>query len=254
MTLSSRRILKADRIKIDKDNRVTIEVPALEDEPIMMGDNDEDAEAKAMSAAARIINTAEMQAIEIKNRAQMDALAIQSKIEAETKAEAERLLKETETSAYNAGMSKAKSEGDRIIAEANKILADAKNTRRFLEESLEPDVVKLIIGISDKLIGNAKSLNPKTITYLVKQGFGVGQISGDIKVLVSPADYDEVIKSKDALLALADGSANLDIVKDLSLSALDCIIETPMGHIDCSLEGQYSALKENLTYLLQSRG
>ena len=254
MTSLSSRILKAERIKIDEFNRVTIEVPVIEEEPITIDDAEDDAEAKAMNAAARIINTAEMQAIDIKNRAQMEALAIQSKIEAETKAEAARLLKETEENAYNAGMSKAKAEGDLIIAEANKILTDAKNQRQFLQESLEPDIVKLIIDISDKLIGNAKNLNPKTITYLVKQGFGTGQITGDIKVLVSPDDFEMVLKSKDELLAFTDGSANLEIVKDLSLNPLDCVIETSMGHIDCSLDGQYSALKENLTYILQNRG
>ena len=254
MTSLSNRILKAERIKIDEYNRVTIEVPAIEEEPIIMEEDDDEAEEKAMSAAARIVNTAQMQANEIINRARMEALAIQSKIEAETKAEAERLLKETEESAYNAGMSKAQAEGNRIIEEANKVLTDAKNQRQFLQDSLEPEIVKLIIDISDKLIGNAKDLNPKTITYLLKQGFGMGTMSGDVKVLVSPEDFEEVVKSKNELLSLTDGSASLDIVKDLSLNPLDCIIETSMGHIDCSLDGQYAALKENLTYILQNRG
>ena len=252
----SNKILKAERIKIDKDNRVTIEVPAFEEEPvsIAMEDEADDEEAKAMNAAARIINTAEMQAADIVNRARMEALAIQSKIEAETKEEAARLLKETEESAYNAGMSKARAEGDLILQEANKVLTDAKNQRLFLQESLEPDIVKIIINISDKLIGNAKNLNPTAITYLVKQGFGQGAITGDIKLLVSPKDYEAVIESKNELLAFTDGSANLEIVKDLSLNPLDCIIETSMGHIDCSLDGQYAALKENLTYILENRG
>ena len=248
------KILKAETVKVDRDNKVTIEIPTVYDEPVFHAETGEDAEAKAMDAAARIINTAEMQANEILNRARMEALAVQSKIEAETQAEAAKILKETEESAYNSGMSKAKAEGDKIIAEANKILTDAKNQRQFLQETLEPDIVKIIIDISDKLIGNAKNLNPKTITYLVKQGFGVGVITGNVKILVSPADFDTVCESKDELLALTDGMANLDIVKDLSLNPLDCIIETSMGHIDCSLEGQYSSLKENLTYILQNRG
>ena len=251
MMSSSNRVRKADRVRVDKDNRVTIDVPVIEEEPILDDDTEEEQEAKAMSAAESIIKTAKNQANDIVNRARMEALAIQSKIEAETKAEAEKLLRETEEAAYNDGMSRARAEGDKIISEANKILTDAKNQRKSMQDSLEPDIVKIIIDICDKLIGNARDLNPKTITYLVKQGFGTGVISGDIKVLVSPEDFDEVVKSKDALLALTDGSANLDIVKDLSLNPLDCVIETSMGHIDCSLEGQYSALKENLTYLLQ---
>ena len=254
MTSLSSRILKAERIKVDEFNRVTIEVPAIEEESNVSADAEDDAEAQAMNAAARIVNTAQMQANEILSRARMEALETQAKIEAETQAEAAKLLKETEESAYNQGMAKAKAEGDKIIAEANKILTDAKNQRQFLQETLEPDIVKLIIGISDKLIGNAKNLNPKTITYLVRQGFGIGQITGDIKILVSPDDFEMVVQSKDELLAFTDGSANLDIVKDLSLNPLDCVIETSMGHIDCSLDGQYSALKDNLTYLLQNRG
>ena len=257
MTSYFNRILKHDRVKIDKDNRVTIEVPVVDTDEYMPGQDageSEDEEAKAMNAAASIIRTAEMQASEILNRARMEALAVQSKIETEAKETAARLLKETEESAYKSGVARAKAEGDRIISEADIILEEAKKQRLFLQDTLEPDIVKLIIGISDKLIGNAKNLNPNTITYLVRQGFGMGTITGDVRVLVSPDDFETVVRSKDELLSHTDGSANLEIAKDLSLNPLDCIIETSMGHIDCSLDGQYSQLKENLTYILQNRG
>lgn len=255
---ATHKILKAQAVKVDKDNRVTIAVPAPrqlpeEEEPRAPEDTAADEEARAMSAAARIINTAEMQANEILNRARMEALAVQSKIEDETKEQAAKILAETEEKAYKDGMAKAKAEGDRLIAEANGVLEDAIARRKHLEETLEPDIIHMVIGICDKLIGNAAALNPGTISQLVKQGFGAGAITGDVRVLVSPADYAAVVEARDELLAHTDGSANVEFVKDLSLRPLDCVIETSMGHIDCSLDGQYGRLKENLTYILQSR-
>ena len=254
MTSYSNRILKAGSISVDHENKVTIEVPSIEAEIMSVTGDGDDAEEQAMSAAARILNTANMQANEILNKARMEALAIQQKIEEETKQEAERLLKETKENAYNEAMERATDEGNRIIDDAKRLLADAKKERLALQESLEPEIVGLITKITDKIIGNAKTLNPKTILYLIRQGFGTQTITGDIKVLVSGEDFDTVKASKEELLSLTDGQANLEIVRDAALGACECIIETSIGHIDCSLDGQYSSLKENLTYILQNRG
>ena len=253
MISSSNRVLKAGSINVDLENKVTIEIPAVEAEILPDGAG-EDAEEKAMSAAARILNTANMQANEILNKARMEALAIQSKIEEETKNEAKKLLEETRENAYNEAMDRATEEGNRIIDDAKRVLADAKKERLHLQESLEPDIVRLITNITDKIIGNAATLNPKTILYLVKQGFDTQTITGDVKVLVSGEDFETVRAAKDELLAHTDGSANLDIVKDAALGPCECVIETSIGHIDCSLDLQYSSLKENLTYILQNRG
>jgi flagellar biosynthesis/type III secretory pathway protein FliH len=43
-------------------------------------------------------------------------------------------------------------------------------------------------------------------------------------------------------------------VKDLSLNPTDCIIETPYGNIDCSLERQMQDLIENLYYIYEQNG
>ena len=253
MISSSNRVLKAGTINVDHVNKVTIEIPSVE-ENILPDTGEGDAEEKAMNAAARILNTANMQANEILNKARMEALAIQQKIEDETKKEAQRLLKETRENAYNEAMEQATEEGNRIIDDAKRVLADAKKERLRLQETLEPDIVRLITSITDKIIGNASTLNPKTILYLIKQGFGTQTITGDVKVLVSHEDFDVVKMAKEELLAFTDGAANLEIVKDAALAPCECIIETSIGHIDCSLDVQYSALKENLTYILQNRG
>ena len=248
----SSRILKAGTVAIDHENKVVIEVPQTESEfAAPMPINEEE---RAMNEAARIIRTAEMQANEILNRARMEALAIQSTIESETKEEAAKLLKETRESAYNDAMDIATEEGNRIIDDAKRVLHEARKEREFLQESLEPDIIKLVINITDKIIGNAVKLNPSVICHLVKQGLKTGAATGDVKILVSATDIDEVKAAKNELLALTDGSANVEIVLDHSLGSFDCIIETSFGHIDCSLDQQYSALKENLTYILQNRG
>jgi len=52
------------------------------------------------------------------------------------------------------------------------------------------------------------------------------------------------------LLAAVEGGAEVEIVKDLSLGKAECIIETPYGSVDCSLEGQIEQMRESLMMIL----
>jgi flagellar assembly protein FliH len=150
-------------------------------------------------------------------------------------------------------MERAQADGDLIREEAQQTLNDAIAERAAMQEALEPEIIEMIIGITEKLLGNIVEVNPAIIVNLVKQGFAAAAISGDVKVNVSAEDYDAVSKSKNELLALTDGASKVTVVKDLSLSPMDCVIETEFGNIDCSLGQQFESLKANLTYILNNK-
>ncbi|MCL2216329.1 MAG: FliH/SctL family protein, partial [Defluviitaleaceae bacterium] len=210
-------------------------------------------ENQAKSASARIIRQAEQQAEEIVSSARAAATQEQNTIRANANAEAKRITSEAREAAYKEGMDAATREGDAIKAEARQTLESAVAERKAMQESLEPEIVELIIGITDKLLDKAVAINPSVITNLIKQGLASAVITGDIIIYVSPQDLEQVQEHKDELVALADGSVKMEIVKDLSLNPMDCVIETPFGDIDCSLGQQYDQLKANLSYILNNK-
>jgi len=210
-------------------------------------------EKDAIKSAANLVKNAERQAEEIINNAHAEAENKQAKILQDAEAEARRVIDEARDSGYKEGIDNATSEGDVIKAEARQVLDDAHAEHKKMQESLEPEIVEMIIGITEKLLGNITKVNPKTILNIVKQGFAAAAISGDVTVYVSADDYENVLENKDELLALTDGSVKLQITKDLSLSPMDCVIETPFGDIDCSLGQQFESLRANLTYILNNK-
>jgi len=259
MTLSCNRVLKAGAVKLDTENKIVIDVAYQHPlQHLSDGQDDDESvarkkEVQAQSMAIKIIQQAERQAEDILSNARISAVQEQTAIRSSAEAEATRIKADAQASGYKTGMDSATSEGDAIRSEAHMILENAKAERASLEESLEPDMVGLILGITEKLLGDTIAINPAIIVNLIKQGLASAVITGNIVIYVSPQDLEHVQAHKDELLALTDGSVKVEIVKDLSLNPQDCIIETPFGDIDCSLGQQYETLRANLTYILNNK-
>jgi len=258
MISSSKRVIKFYDVNIDTENKVIIEVPkALSDDHysdnVLQEPTGPDAEEQAKSVAGKIIFQAEQQAAEMLSEARTKASAEQEMIINIAKDEAEAIYSEARDSGYKQGMDAATSEGDAIIAASNQVMENANAWRRQMEETLEPDMVALILGITEKLLGDTVKIQPEVIINLIKQGLLSTTVSGEVKIYVSADDYDLVVSQKDELLALTDGSVVLDIVKDLSLNPMDSVISTPIGDVDVSLNQQYETLKTCINNILTNK-
>ena len=257
MTLSSNRILKSGSFSINRDNKVIIDVMPVVELPVedktdkyITKDLPEPADQE--EAARNIIHEAKRQADDIISKAQSQAMDEKQAILKEAETVAENLKTEARKQGYEKGLNDSLNEANTIKAAANKELEDAKTWRRKMEEKLEPEMMEMILGITAKLLDNAVKINPGVIVNLVKQGLASATITGDVVVYVSKHDIEEVQARKDEILALTDGSVNVEIVKDLSLNSMDCVIETPFGNIDSSLGQQFEQLRSNLIYILNN--
>jgi flagellar assembly protein FliH len=252
--MSSSRIFR--NYTIDRDNPVLIDIvtpPGGGDDLLTDTDFGEEEAEPGISPeeqAAAIIKAARAEAEQIITDAQAAGIAEQAAMRLAAKSEVAVLREQAKNDGYTEGMATATREGDKIRAQAQAALAQAQAEYLAMQQSFEPQMVELLIDIAGKLLNNAVSLNPGVILALVRMGMQNTTVTGDVKVYVSADDYVEVLNRKDELLAMAEGSVKLEIVKDMSLGPMDCIIDTPFGSIDASLGQQFEALKQNITYLL----
>ncbi|MCL2188156.1 MAG: FliH/SctL family protein [Defluviitaleaceae bacterium] len=240
---------------MDRENTVVINIndPAAYDGHDLLGDTDlgeEEPELSPEEQAAQIIEAAQAEAEQIITDAKAAGIAEQADLRRAAKSEIAIMLEQTKEQGYQEGITQAAREGDDIRAQARQVLADAEESRLQMQQKLEPEMVDLLIGIVNKLIGNIVTLNPNTILALVRKGMQSATITGDIKIFVSPEDFDNVITQKEEISSLVDSSVNFEIVRDANLSSMDCVIETPFGNIDCSLGQQMEVLTQNISYLL----
>ena len=253
------KVLKAADVKIDENNRVSVEVldrDALAEmqEAIKTDseqfDKEADEAASPEEIARGIIKEAENSAKLIIEKASAEAEELINERQAEFEDELSSLKEETLKDAFDQGYERGYDESRGIREQADQILKDAQEKREEILKNAEPETVELICQIVKKLTADAAELNPGMIACLIRQGLDAANAPGDVTVHISAEDYDEAVKHKNEYFAHIDTGARVDIIKDPSLQKSDCIIETPYGNIDCSLDQQFASLKENIYYIL----
>lgn len=247
------KVLKAQTVKLDKDNRINIDVGFIVPQPMPDSTFDKAEEETPEEIARNIINKANRDAEKIVNQAKREASNLLDEAKAQAEEESRVMCEQAHEEGYREGYRKAELESKHILEQANQVLADAKRERAASETSLEPDMVDLIIKIVQKLLNDTVRLNPDAVVNLIRQGFAGATITGDVFIHVSQHDFEQVVQSKEALMSLTDGSVNLEIIRDLSLDMSDCVIETTYGNIDCSLNQQFDALRNQLVYILKNK-
>ena len=252
--ISLSNIYKANAVTIDTDNVINIETNfyieelPYEPEPVYEIAEEENPEETARSIIQNALDEAEKQLEEAKALAEK----IINDAKQQAYAEAAEIKSKAYDSGYGEGYEKAEEEGKAIVEEAETVLSDANAERARLEETLEPEMVKLAIDVIEKLLGDVVKLHPEVVLNLIRQGIAGAKLSGQVQIRVSPSEYEAVTNNQEVFSSFVNSSVSLEIVRDPALGAMDCVIETPFGNIDCSLSRQYEALREQLVYITQT--
>lgn len=212
--------------------------------------------------------------IEIKQQRQVDELKEQIKdLEQQLNSMNDHLshegyqagLLKGEQEGYDAGYQNGMTQAEQEINEMKSTLQkefDSKLEAAQMElnsdyaiqlQELEPKVLHLVKQLVDKLVGVA-SLNQDTIMHLIRSGLEEVEIHGDITIKVSPEDLEEVVDHKASITDTLSDKFQVEILKDPKLERNECVIETNMGTIDCSLGVQMQGLMKELELIEKSLG
>jgi len=258
------KIYKAWAVNLDQENKAVIktqeaaekeppsdipETPAIDYEALA-----EDTKEKARVQAKGVMDNATKESGRILTMARDEAERIKTEARVATEQEKAVILSEAEkrgyNEGYNEGYQKGEAEAQAIIAEAERLKEETQAQREAAIKRFEPELVELIIRIIRKIVADTIKLKPQTVLHLIRQGLAQSSFTGDVTLRVSKEDYDNVLSNKDALLESVEGGADLAIVKDFSLNSGDCVIETPFGVIDSSLDMQFEEIRESLQLIL----
>jgi len=176
------------------------------------------------------------------------------------KKEAEKILNnantrkdEIEKQAYEQGYSSGKTigieEGKREYTEAFAKLEESISQIISIKEQLireyEPEIIKLAITISEKILKREIKISSDHIVEIVSSL--VKQLKDKSKVIIklSPDDYKD-LKNSPRLGELKYISTNFEITEDITLSKGGVMVDTAFGTIDGSIETQLEKIKEEL--------
>ncbi|MDR2167898.1 MAG: hypothetical protein LBE35_08645 [Clostridiales bacterium] len=263
----SKKIIKYHSIVVDKENlfpvgnQLSDDIEVLDGvvvnerrpSPSRAGGDASDLEDSRRQARETMKNATE-KAGDILETARFDAQRMIEEGQAKLSVERAEVLKEAKTRGHKQGYTDGYNEGA-AAAKALKDEAEALQAQTFQEREealakFEPQLVELVINIIDKLAITTMRVNPGVVLNLIKQGLSESNFTGEITLRVSKDDFDHVSGRKDEIMEHVQGGVELEIVADHSLGAGDCLIETPFGVVDSSLNMQLDEIKQDLALIL----
>lgn len=182
----------------------------------------------------------------------LDARAKAENILAEAETEAARIREEAvrelertkaeKEAAIKKGYREGESKG---LAQVTEKLVRLEHLRERFYEEAEPEVIRLVTEIAEKVIGDVAGENPKAIQSVVRQS--LSRVLGDrIVVRLNPEDYRIIMGGDHEFKDVVDRTKRLLFREDEGITKGGCIVETEVGTIDAQIETQLEAIRKAL--------
>lgn len=201
-------------------------------------------------ASEEALEQAHEQAGIILEEAQKEAEKLLEQAKVTAQFEKEKIVEESKKAGYKDGLVKANEELASQKKELEKRREQLEMEYQQLVAELEPNFVRIVMGLVKKLTGVLVEDKKDIIMYLMEQSLkNLGKTSS-LVIRVSEADIDMVQGAKEQIIELISDNCELDIVQDSALEQNQCIIEADKQIIDCSLDVQMKGLMEDLKMMM----
>ncbi|MDO8141209.1 MAG: FliH/SctL family protein [Candidatus Brocadiales bacterium] len=144
---------------------------------------------------------------------------------------------------FKSEMEKIKSEYASLTALFQNAVNQLIDKREKIWQESEPEIIKLVLTISGKIVGEEIGNNGKdVIKYVVKEA--LSHVSGKkiVAVRLSPDDAKKI----NLLEEMKSVDQNIKILEDGTITSGGCVIETDFGNVDCQIETRWEEIKKAL--------
>jgi flagellar assembly protein FliH len=168
----------------------------------------------------------------------------------QAKKDAEKLKSEAIAAAqkkgYDEGQLQLKREAQKLKTEYEEKNRELQKEYEDMTKALEPQMADIIASLVEKITGIFVEDKEEVILYLVEKAIKSMDKSSEYTIRVSKEDYDTVSSKKDLLIGAIGRDVPVYITEDAALVKNQCLIETDVRVINCSLDVQLGNLISDL--------
>lgn len=237
----------------------TISIKSFEEEKPADTNNEDEAELLKNKKQALMVEIeqklqeANEQSAQLIEAAQLEAEEIRASLVQEEEEIRNRLIEiqdEAKQTGFNEGfeqgLESGKSEYEGVIQEARDVVTLAKEDYFKTIEKAQPVILDLALEVAKKIVGNSLRTEDEYWGNVIESAVAEVKEQKEVRLYVHPDWYDKTLKHKDELENMLSQVEQLYIFPDVELTPLGCIIETPYGRIDASVDSQLSEIKKHL--------
>ena len=224
--------------------------------PVNMRNLDElsEKEPGAFVAApqAQLVQPQSVESEQSNNEIQDSETCADGQVVAESPAEPEIDIEALEKEAYEKGLAEGKAQTEKKLAQATKAVSDAAKKLSTQSETImrrsADDMLELVMAIAERVIHIALDEHKDAIVKIVQQTIDAAVQAEEFHIRVNPDDVQVLNEHKPLFIASLSGLRNIEFIADGSLSRGGCMLDSPSGRVDATLETQlneiFSHLKE----------
>lgn len=137
-----------------------------------------------------------------------------------------------------------------LLDQAEKMIETVGRTVEYFA-GVENEMVELVMAAVRKVVDGFD--DREKVMVVVRNALAVVRNQKQMTLRLNPAEVDTVREQINDLLAAYPGVGYLDILADGRLARGACILESEIGMVEASLEGQIQALRQAFQRTLGSR-
>jgi flagellar assembly protein FliH len=146
---------------------------------------------------------------------------------------------------FHAGREAADAEMDDMLVTMRGLLEMARVERHKLIEEAEPELVRLALGIAERVLHQQVALDRGVVVEMAKTAIARLIERDTVTVRVNPADLERMREHRDDLMALGD-IRNLRLLEDKRVDRGGVVVETDGGTIDARIGTQLGEARKIL--------
>lgn len=151
---------------------------------------------------------------------------------------------------FEEGRQSGVAEAEKSLSHVTQSLASAcdeisKLKAKMLERS-QSDMLRLVLAIAERVVQANIEIDKEVVTRTVKQAIHLAVSAEEFHIKVNPEDLQIVNEHKPLFIASLSGLSNIEFVPDQTIIRGGCILESPLGRVDATLEAQMEAISSCL--------
>lgn len=159
---------------------------------------------------------------------------------------AEKEMEALRKKAYDEGRKDGVAATEEHLGQVTKALAAACSEINDLKETMlqrsSDDMLRLVLAIAQRVVQAELSISNDVIARTVQQAIQMAVSAEEFHIMVNPDDLQVVQEHKPLFIASLSGLSNIEFVSDKEISRGGCVLESPLGRVDATIEAQMEAI------------
>jgi len=160
-----------------------------------------------------------------------------------------------EKEAYEKGFAQGEKDGlelgeakaSRLISNLEVLLDEIRQLKHTIGKQYEKEIVDLVYAIAKKIVHTHLNFNETAVRDTIGSALELTAEKRDIVLKINPEDFEYVEKIRPELFSKQPNLKSLTVTPDAAVGRGGCLLETPTGDVDATIETQLERIHQSLS-------